>query len=64
MSKISSDQLNELINLFEKAIDARFEYLEERKFENYIYAHKIKEQKYDPIINDLYNVLKRLDFGK
>lgn len=64
MSKISSDTLNELISLFEKAVDARFEYLEERKFENYIYAQKIKEQKYDPIINDLYNVLKRLDPSK
>ena len=61
MSKISSDTLNELIQLFEQAVDARFDYLEERKYENYIHASKIKEQRYDPIINDLYNVLKKLD---
>jgi hypothetical protein len=50
---------DEIIILLEQLIDARFEYLKEKEYENHHHAYKIKVNNYDPVVKDFKDFLKK-----
>lgn len=58
MSKISNKQIDQILEALEKMIDARYEYLQERNYENHYHSRKILEEKYNPCKELLEQLLK------
>lgn len=58
MSKISNKQVDQILGALEKMIDARYEYLQERNYENHYHSRKILEEKYNPCKQILEQLLK------
>jgi uncharacterized protein YkuJ len=58
MSKISEQQINKIIDTLEAMIDARYEYLQEKNYENHYNGRKILEEKYNPSKDILEKLLK------
>jgi hypothetical protein len=53
------DLPSETLEILEKMIDTRFEYLIERMYENHSYAINIHENKYLPQKQKMYEILKK-----
>ena len=60
MSKISDNQIDRILHALEQMIDARYEYLQERNYENHLHSRKILEEKYDPCKKVLEQLLKSI----
>lgn len=56
MSK--QENIEELVNILEKMIDKRYEYLREREYENYIFCSRINKE-YKDIIEQLVDSIKK-----
>ena len=50
---------DEIMAHLERLIDARYEYLKEKDYENHRYACKVKEEAYDPVAKDFKEFLKK-----
>jgi hypothetical protein len=48
MSKISEQKINKILEALEQMIDARYEYLQEKNYENHYHSRKVLEEKYNP----------------
>lgn len=57
MSK-KSNKAKKIIKLLEAIIDTRYQYLKELDYENHKYASKIKEEKYEPVLKELMEILE------
>ena len=60
MSKISDSQIDSIIHALEQMIDARYEYLQERNYENHLHCRKVMEEKYNPCKRVLEELLKSI----
>jgi len=58
MSK-RSNKIKKLVEVLEVMIDARFKYLRELEYENHSYAHKIREDVYDPAVEKFIETLEK-----
>ena len=58
MSKISDKTVNDILEAVEKMIDARYEYLQEKNYENNYHSRKVLEEKYNPCKEILEKLLK------
>ena len=60
MSKISDSQIDSIIHALEQMIDARYEYLQEKNYENHYHSRRILEDKYKPCKGILEQLLKEI----
>ena len=60
MSKISDKTVSDILQAVEKMIDARYEYLQEKNYENHYHSRKILEEKYNPCKEILEQLLKNI----
>jgi hypothetical protein len=58
MSKISDKKVSDILEAVEKMIDARYEYLQEKNYENHYHSRKVLEEKYNPCKEILEQLLK------
>lgn len=59
MSK-KSNKSEKIIQLLETIIDSRYNYLKELDYENHKHARKIKNEVYEPALNELVNIIKNI----
>lgn len=57
MSK-KSNKAKKIVKILETIIDSRYQYLKELDYENHKYAGKIREEKYEPALKELMEILE------
>lgn len=60
MSKISNHRVEQILEALEQLIDARYEYLQEKNYENHYHSRRILEDKYKPCKEILEQLLKEI----